>query len=305
MNRTGSTLYILGWWTGSAFSGRKFRAGEMVNVAATIGILLLMALGPVTAQSPSMSGLDKVLTLQEALDLALKNNRPIAISGLIVEQAKERVSQARVNLLPQFDIKAAGGVMLDTVKTHFPAGVLGSVNGSPVPSKDINLTSNHHFTSVYNITIAQPRPQIPPLATALRLASVGTDIAREAERQQRITTTSSVRQLYFAIQQTQEGIKAANASLKSLHELERSVADNVVQQAALRADLLDVQGRVAAQEAGISGLLDTLQKGKEKMNVLLGRGIKTPFQIASGAQEAPFATPKKHLPTTTLPLPPH
>jgi len=65
-----------------------------------------------------------------------------------------------------------------------------------------------------------------------------------------------------------------------LQELERTVADSVVQQSALRADLLETQARVAAQETTLSALLDTLQQYKEQMNVLLGRAVQTPFQAA-------------------------
>src|SRR5689334_11860621 len=61
-----------------------------------------------------------LLTLRQALDLALRNNRQITITGLQVEQAKQRVAAARTNLLPQFNIQAVGGELLDTVSARFP-----------------------------------------------------------------------------------------------------------------------------------------------------------------------------------------
>ncbi len=241
-----------------------------------------------------------LLTLRQALDLALRNNRLVTISGLQVEQARQRIAEARTQLLPHLDIQAVGGELLDTVKAHFPAGVLGTVNGSPVPSHNIDVSTNHGFSSVYSLTLAQPVTQIPRIQTGIRLQQVGADIAREQERRQRQTITDNVRQIYFAILQTQDGTKATNANLAALHELERSVADQVGQQAALRADLLDVQARVAAQEATLSTQLDTLQQDKEQMNVLLGRDVLTPFQVTSEPAEPMAETDVAHLQAQAL-----
>jgi outer membrane protein TolC len=85
-----------------------------------------------------------------------------------------------------------------------------------------------------------------------------------------------------------------------LHELERSVADSVLQQAALRADLLDVRARAAAQEAALSTQLDTLQQYKEQMNVLLGREVQTPFQVASETEEPLSSADRERLQAQAL-----
>ncbi|MCW3096469.1 MAG: hypothetical protein JWL77_2087 [Chthonomonadaceae bacterium] len=263
---------------------------QTYSLLAGIAALLLMngrlAASAVGTQQPDVSVAPApLLTLRQALDIALRNNRQITISGLQVEQARQRVAQAHTDLLPQLDVQAVGGELLDTVKTHFPSGFLGSVNGAPVPSHDIDVSTDHRFSTIFSVTLAQPLTQIPRIQTGISLQKVGADMAREQVRQQRLTITSSVRQMYFAILQTQDGLIAINAALKALQELERSVADNVAQQAALRADLLDVQARVAAQEAMLSTQLDTLQQYKEQMNLLLGRDVQTPFQAAPETEE--------------------
>jgi outer membrane protein len=256
----------------------------MARTLTASGLLLIVGVtgsaqsGPDPAPAPS-------LTLRQALDIALSKNRLIGISRLQVEQAQQRVAQARTDLLPQFNIEAMGGELLDKVTAHFPAGILGTVNGSPVPSQAIDVSTKDHFSTVYSLTVAQPLTQIPRIQTGIRLQKLGADVAHEQERQQRLTITANVRQNYFALLQTQEGIRATNAGLKALQELERSVADSVVQQSALRADLLEVQARVTAQEATLATQLDTLQQYKEQMNLLLGRDVQTPFQAAPETDE--------------------
>jgi outer membrane protein len=225
------------------------------------------------------------LTLRQALDIALNHNRLIDISRLQVDQARQRVAQSRTGLLPQFNVDVQGGELLDTVYVHFPAGFLGTVDGSLVPSHALNIPTKDHFSTVYTLTVAQPITQIPRIRTGIRLQRIGEEIATEQERQQRISITAGVRQTYFALLQIQEGIRATNVSLKALQELERSIADSVAQQAALRADLLEVQAHVAAQEATLSTQLDTLQQYKEQMNLLLGRDVQTPFQLVAEADD--------------------
>ena len=137
--------------------------------------------------------------------------------------------------------------------------------------------------------------QIPRIRTGIRLLEIGKDLAEEQERQQRQTIASNVRQVYFALLQTQEAVKAINANLQALHELERTVTDQVVQQSALRADLLDVQARAAAQEATLSLQLDTLAEYKERMNILLGRDLQTPFQVTPETEPAPVESDNARL----------
>ncbi len=240
------------------------------------------------------------LTLSQALDLALRHNRQIAISGLQVAQAHQQVAQARTQLLPQFDVQVRGGELLDTVSAHLPKGILGTVDNSPIPSHDIDVSTGQRISFNYLLTLAQPLTQIPRIQAGIRLQEVGTEIAREQERQQRQTITSQVRQAYYTIQQTQQGIAATNEELSALQELERTVANAVVQQTALRADLLDVQAHVASQEATLSAQLDTLQQDKEQMNVLLGRDIQTPFQIALETEVPPPDTDAQRLEAQAL-----
>src|SRR5579871_2525035 len=88
----------------------------------------LRAQPPAAAPAPAPS---PTLTLSQALALARQNNRQIRIAGLQVEAAQQRTAAARTGLLPKITLQALGGQLVDTVSAHFPAGVLGTVNGSP------------------------------------------------------------------------------------------------------------------------------------------------------------------------------
>ncbi len=235
------------------------------------------------------------LTLRDALEIAQRNNRQIGIARLQIDQAGHKIAEARTSLLPQLNVLAQGGYLLDKVNAHFSKGILGTVNGSLVPSQDTDIVSGNRFTALYDLSLAQPLTQIPRIRVGIRLQEIGRNLAEEQERQQRQTIASNVRQVYFGLLQTQEAVKATNANLQALHELERTVTDQVVQQAALRADLLEVQARAAAQETTLSLQLDTLAQYKEQMNILLGRDVQTPFQVAPATEVVPVESDRDRL----------
>jgi outer membrane protein TolC len=70
-------------------------------------------------------------------------------------------------------------------------------------------------------------------------------MAQAQLRQQRQAVVHDVKQAYYGLLQTLSGLDAIEESLKSYRELDRLVANYVVQQKALKADHLDVQTRLA------------------------------------------------------------
>ena len=72
---------------------------KIAALALTIGLLTPGDF--CIAQESSGSTPVQTLTLHQALEIALSNNRQIGISQLQVDQAGQRVAQARTGLLPQ------------------------------------------------------------------------------------------------------------------------------------------------------------------------------------------------------------
>src|ERR1700749_4705789 len=78
------------------------------------------------------------LTLEQAIDLALKQNHSIHLRSLSVDQMRSKKDEARSNYLPQ--IKASGSVLQITelAGIAIPAGAFGNFSSTgPVPSKSL------------------------------------------------------------------------------------------------------------------------------------------------------------------------
>src|ERR1700721_637170 len=78
------------------------------------------------------------LTLEQAINLALKQNHSIRLRGLSVDQMQSKKDEARSNYLPQ--IKASGGVLhvTELEGVAIPAGSFGSYPSTgPIPAKSL------------------------------------------------------------------------------------------------------------------------------------------------------------------------
>src|SRR5262245_5999387 len=102
-----------------------------------------------------------VLTLDDAIALALKNNRSVVIANLRVEQSEQRVAAARTRRLPNLELQAMAGTTLTPIRITFPAGAFGTFpETGPIPSKDTAVEAPRAVSGNVNATLAQPLTQL-------------------------------------------------------------------------------------------------------------------------------------------------
>src|SRR5689334_9059118 len=80
-----------------------------------------------------LHGAPRTLNLQEAVQLALKQNRALKIARLKVTEAEQRKAQQRSSYFPVVSDHAHAEASTGVDHITIPAGSLGPVNGSLVP----------------------------------------------------------------------------------------------------------------------------------------------------------------------------
>ena len=76
-----------------------------------------------------------------------------------------------------------------------------------------------------------------------------------------------------------ERVAANDEAIALYRELDRTLQVRVAQKVALRSDALDVQFRLAQEELTRTNAQNTLASQKEQLNQLLGRDVRTPFDV--------------------------
>ncbi len=252
-------------------------------MSRTIGsvLLLLLWLTPaLNSQQPTAS--DDVLTLEQAVALALENNRPLRISALEVEQMGEKLGALRTRRLPEFQVSVLASSLLTPLNFQFKQGVFGKnyPGIGDIPAHDTEITTPRRFNAYMNNSIRQPLSQLYKISLGLRMQELTRDIGREDLRAKRHAVRNQVTRVYYAIAQTQSALDASTQAVQFYQELERVTDQFLLQQVVLKADSLDVKMRLAREKLEHVKLQDQLETQQERLNQVLGRDLGRRFRVA-------------------------
>ena len=246
-----------------------------------LAVLLSSLLLPTTVrpQQSTATPADE-LTLEQAIAIALETNRQIKVAALELEKFANRLAVAKTHRLPHFEFSVLATELVKTLNFDFKKGDLGTLTGiGPIPQTDVSVTAPRRPAFFYEGGAFQPLSQQYRLSLVDRKIETGREIAREQLRGKRQEIVDSVKKTYYAALQTQSALESVEQSLKLYQELDRVTDRYVVQQVALKADSLQVKTRVQEIVYESMTLRDRLADQKETLNNLLGRDIRTEFQI--------------------------
>jgi outer membrane protein len=229
-------------------------------------------------------GAGPVLTLDDAVSLAKKQNSQIQVSTLELTKAIEQTNQLKTQRLPAFKVYANVGAALLPINLTVPPGTLGNYPATgPIPAQDATIKTPRQITGFIYGSAAQPLTQLYKVGLGLQQARIGEEAAREKTRQQIQETTQQVKQAYYQLTQIQSQIASAEISLKYLEELSAYTERNLAQETVLKSDSLSVKAKLAQQQYQLLTLHDNLDTQKESLNRLLGRDLRTEFTVQAEA----------------------
>jgi outer membrane protein len=240
------------------------------------------AASPPDSQSP-------LLTLDDAVSLALRNNRLVKNSVLEAQKFDFQVATARTRRLPNLQFAVLGGELLQPFDYTFNKGTFGTFSSTgPIPASDTKVHNPANFTAYITGGVNEPLLQQYKIGLAIRATEIGRQIALEDVRAERMNIAAKVRNAYFELVATQAGVDAAREEVKTLKEAQRVTAEYRTQEAVLRSDALDVDARLARSVYGLSVAENGLATQREYLNQLLGRDLTTEFRVdESPENEAP------------------
>lgn len=222
-----------------------------------------------------------VLTLENAVNLALAHNRSIEQAGLSAAGAGDAIAAGKAQRLPQFHFSSTTGILLSRPTTTFEKGAFGEYPGiGPIPGDTAQISSARRPTAILSAEVAVPLTQQIRIGLGIRSLRLSEKMARQQVRLTRQEVIKEVRQVYYSILQKQSSLDATEQTIQLLREVSRQTSQYVKAGTALDADLLDVQARLAKAEYDKVALASPLATSKEQLNQLLGRPIETEFRAA-------------------------
>ena len=261
------------------------------RIICLLAIIILTASPSSVPAQQSGEAAAELLTLDQAIALAFRDNRDVKNAQLGIGKAEDDFAAAKTYRLPKFEFNALAGQQLVSPDFTFTKGVLGNyANVGPIPDRDIKMSTPSRPTAILFGQVTQPLTQLHRIRLNIKQAALLTDIAREQLRGQEQSVLNNVKRTYYAIVQTESSLQSVRQALAFYRELERVTGDYVAQQVALKADDLEVKTRLAKTETEELTVTNKLSTLKEQLNQLMGRDIRTEFRVAAVPEQSSFET---------------
>jgi outer membrane protein TolC len=229
----------------------------------------------------------EVLTLDEAISLALRDSRPVKNAQLAVGKAGDAVAASRTLRLPSMHVYS---LLSQQLVKHDTSLDNSETNVVPGVGPIFSIGTTRSPTAIFAGQILQPLSQQYRIRLDIKQAGLAREVEGEKLRQAEQTTVNQVKQNYYGILQTQSALDSLREVIGYYRELDRVTADNVAQQVSLKADSLEVKTRLAKAEYEALNLTNQLATEKEQLNNLLGRDVRAEFRVAAVPDAGGFET---------------
>ena len=240
-------------------------------IAATLALLLCAI--------SSLGNQARRLTLTEAVQLALQQNRTLKIARFKVQENDHRKEAARSDYLPTITNQSNILHITELQNLSVPVGAFGVVAGVPIPNSGTTLPQGKKTLFSSGTMLAQPLTQLLRIRQENRIAAAEAATSRDDLKNAENEVALQVHSLYYAILVLQLEKKAAEQQTSFATENLRDNENDVHNGSSLqvtaiqsRAELLQGQQSVLTAELQIDDYTT-------EMNDLLGLPLDTKLEL--------------------------
>jgi len=252
----------------------------MKSKQLTLLLTILAFVSPIGSFAQQGTQEVPLLTLDDAVSIALSNNRLVKNSALEAQKYDFQVSTMRSKRLPHFQFSVLGGELLQPFDFTFAKGTFGTYPSTgPIPSTDAKVHTPARLTAFLNGSIDQPLTQQYKIGLGIRATELGREIAKEDVRAEKQKIAAEVRNAYFELSATQAALDATGEAVKTLREAQRVTLRYIAEKTVLKGDALEVDARLTKAQYDLSVAENGLATQQEHLNQLLARDLETPFRV--------------------------
>jgi outer membrane protein TolC len=231
--------------------------------------------------------------LQEAVQLAVSQNRALKIARLKVREAEQRKVEQKASYFPELTDHAKADENTGIDHVAIPAGALGVVNGTLVPETNINLPQGRKNLLLNVASVSQPLTQLIRIHQGNLIAAAEISISRDELKKAEDQIALDVHNLYFEILIARLEKDAAqqqtNYAIEKVRESEDEVrAGNALRVATMESQASLLEGRQAVLNADLQ-----LSDLNTEFDNLLGLPLDTELDLDPSMPAAPDPQPQE------------
>ena len=255
-----------------------------MNRRCFLCLLMLFQAGTVAGQEAKPAA-PRRITLDEAVQLALKHNHLVRIAQYRVEEKEQAKQIARSGYFPLLRNDSNLAQLTDTQFIAIPQGSLGVAAGAPIPQESAILNQGGRTLITSGTQLTQPLTELFKVRAANDVAAAELHATKNQAQQTENEIALHVHQIYYRILIVQAQHEAAQAKLKTAEDLN---SERVVQvQMGSSLQELAIESRAQTLEARQDLLTRELQQADLTMqlNDAMGLPLNTPLTLEPGMQE--------------------
>jgi outer membrane protein TolC len=243
------------------------------------------AIAQETTVKEAKSPAPRQISLDEAVQLALKHNHVIRINQFKVEEKQHTKDLARSAYFPLLRNDSNLARVTDTQFIGIPAGSLGIVGGTPIPSSTGILNQGGKNLVSSGTGLTQPLSELWKIKSANDVAAADLSATRDSAHQTENAVALKVHQLYYLILIAQAHREAAQAKIQAGETLHQERVEQVKYGSTLeeesiesRAQLLENKQELLTTDLQVSDL--TMQ-----LNDAIGLPLTTPLTLDANVKQ--------------------
>ncbi len=223
-----------------------------------------------------------VLTLDEAVSIALARNRGVATASLAVAAASESLDAARTRRLPTVSLEANAIHNFTDESYTIHRGELGSFDATgPIPATDVRLHTARDVSGLVEVKAALPLTQQYRIGLGIASGELGVTTAEESLRARRQQVANDVKEAYHRLVATESARAAAEEAVTYLRGLLELAERYERERTVLPYEVMDARARLADAARDVLVLRNALASQREALNQLLGRDLGIDFAVVT------------------------
>ncbi len=247
-------------------------------------LLAIFQVQSLAAQEPKSSA-PRRITLEEAVQLALKHNHVVRIAAYKVEEKEHAKDIARSAYFPILHNDSSLLQVTDTQFIGIPAGSLGSLNGTSLPARSVILNQGGKTFVTSGTSLTQPLTELLKIKPANDIAAAELNASRDRAHQTENEVALRVHQIYYRILVSQAHREATQARIRASEDLKSERVAQVKFGSVLEEEA--IASRAQSLEAKQDLLTTELQVADLTMQLddAIGLPLTTPLALDATVRE--------------------
>src|ERR1700678_1816580 len=245
-----------------------------------LGIALFAVSFPLCARAQNAERAPRKITLSEAVQLGLKQNHVVRFAGLQVQEKQHAKEAARSGYFPSITNESRVLRLTDTQFIAIPAGSLGNVGGTPIPTAPSILNQGEKTIITSGTGLVQPLTQLfTRVKPSNDLARADLDVTRANEKATENDVALRVHEIYYQILVTQLHKSATEAKIRAAQEMEDERTQQVKYGSTLDEQLIDSRAQTLEAKQDLLTIELQFSDLTMQLNDVLGLPVTTQLDL--------------------------